>query len=456
MANAPPPAHRSCLSVTLKPETAAGAGRPLVLGVFSYRDDAHLVPGLIENTGPMVDGWIAWDNRSSDDPFGDERQRRQALLEAAVEHGAGWILALDPAERIERALAGRIRDLVRAEGLVAYEFRLRAMFSVTEYRVDGAWDLFGARRLFSIRPGFSYNRAASADPRPGFGDHWYPGQLPYRIIKQDLNIYDFRTASAERRRVLRAVRVHLDPFIEQRPLAYEYLVHRDAVTAAIPADRPYDPPFREDGGLWSAMPPRRPARLAEARERFNRSFDRLFNDPGSPLLARSLPGHQRGVDRIDRQQLGRLLRETVYLFAARHGYLPDLFQPERFLEKLVWRKFFSNLKVPQAGNKLLVGTYIPSHLERHVRVPEVVWRSAVPQLPDDGEIAPGWYYLKSNHSFGNVARIRWPLEAAERTRLEQRTARWLRSPLPPDDFEWWYDAFPREVFLEKSVGDVPS
>src|SRR6266403_1753491 len=170
MANALPPEHLSCLSVTLKPETTAGAGRPLVLGVFSYRDDAHLVPGLIENVSPMVDGWIAWDDRSSDDPFGDGRQRRKALLDAAVEHGAGWILALDPAERIESALAGRIRDLVRAEGLVAYEFRLRAMFSVTEYRVDAGWDLFGARRLFSIRPGFSYNRVASADPRPGFGD----------------------------------------------------------------------------------------------------------------------------------------------------------------------------------------------------------------------------------------------------------------------------------------------
>ena len=83
MANALPPEHLSCLSVTLKPK-AADAGRPLVLGVFSFRDDAHLVPGLIENIGPMVDGWIAWDDRSSDSPFGDQRQRRKALLDAAV------------------------------------------------------------------------------------------------------------------------------------------------------------------------------------------------------------------------------------------------------------------------------------------------------------------------------------------------------------------------------------
>jgi len=162
------------------------------------------------------------------------------------------------------------------------------------------------------------------------------------------------------------------------------------------------------------------------------------------------------VDRADRQQFRRLLWKTADRFVARHGYTPDLFRPERFLEKLVWRKFFSNLKVPQSGNKLLAGAYIPPQLERHVRVPQVVWRSAASQLPDDGEIAPGWYYLKSNHGSGFVERIRYPLEAAERTRLEQRTARWLRNLLPPDEFEWWYDAFPREVFLEKSVGDDPS
>ena len=205
-----------------------------------------------------------------------------------------------------------------------------------------------------------------------------------------------------------------------------------------------------------AAPPRRPALLGQSRERFDRSVDRLFSDPRSPLFAPTLPGHRRGVDLIDRRTFRTLLRETANLFAARHGYPPDLFQPERFLEKLVWRKFFSNLKVPQSGNKLLVGTYIPPHLERHVRVPEVVWRSAVSQLPDDGEIAPGWYYLKSNHGCGFVERIRYPLAAAERTRLEQKTARWLRNLLPPADFEWWYDAFPREVFLEKSVDDDPS
>src|SRR5882672_10894069 len=76
-------ALRSPLSVSLNPRVARDDGRPRVLGVFSFRHDAHLVPGLIENIGPMVDGWVAWDDRSTDSPFGDESRRREALLEAA-------------------------------------------------------------------------------------------------------------------------------------------------------------------------------------------------------------------------------------------------------------------------------------------------------------------------------------------------------------------------------------
>jgi hypothetical protein len=450
MSDSFPPEHRSHLSVSLKPRATREADRPLVLGVFSFRHDAHLVPGLIENMSPMVDGWVSYDDRSSDSPFGDERLRRKTLLDAAVAHGAGWILALDPAERIEAALAGCIRDLVRADGLVAYEFRLRSMFSAGQYRADGDWDRIGARRLFSIRPGFLYGRA-------GFADHWYPSRTPYRILKLDLNIYDFRTATAERRRLLRDTREHLDPFIEHRPFAHEHLVEEAGlVLAPIPADRFYLPPLQDDGGAWSAVPPRRPSLRGPARERFDRSVDRLFNDPRSPLFAKSLPGHERGVDRLNRREFCRVLDETVTLSVAAHGYPPNLFQPERFLEKLVWRKFFANLRVPQSGNKLLVGSYIPPQFEQHVRVPQVVWRSAGSQLPGNGEIAAGWYYLKSNHGSGNVKKIRYPLETAERIGLERATARWLQRPYRPHNFEWWYNVFPREIFLEQSVGDDAS
>ena len=70
--------------------------RPNVVAIFSFRHDAHLVPDLIENIAPMVDGWIAFDDTASTAFFSDEWGRRRALIEAALGIGARWILAVDP------------------------------------------------------------------------------------------------------------------------------------------------------------------------------------------------------------------------------------------------------------------------------------------------------------------------------------------------------------------------
>ncbi|OWK19097.1 hypothetical protein AJ88_48455 [Mesorhizobium amorphae CCBAU 01583] len=57
-----------------------------VIAVFSYRFDAHLVSDLIANLDPIVDGWIAYDDRkgrglSAASRFGGTRcWRRRATL----------------------------------------------------------------------------------------------------------------------------------------------------------------------------------------------------------------------------------------------------------------------------------------------------------------------------------------------------------------------------------------
>ncbi|MFO1056267.1 MAG: hypothetical protein U1E53_04795 [Dongiaceae bacterium] len=393
---------------------------------------------------------MACDDRANPEPFAGERRRRRALLEAAVAAGAGWVLALDPAERIEDGLGPQLDRLLAAEGLVAYAFRLRSMMSPTAYRTDDAWGVRRARRLFSIRPGFAYDRSGPLD-------HWYPSDCAYRILAEEIDLYDFRTATPERRRLLRAVRMHLDPFLGQRPLTHEFLTDETGMTTRpIAPDRPCRPAFVEDGGLWSSSPaapwpPSRDALVARERARFAESIRMVLEDPASPLRGRVLPGHARGADRLDRAGLVRALQQTCNRFAIRQGYAPDLFRPRRYLEKLVWRKFFANLPVPQSGNKLLVASFIPPHLAGQVQAAPIVWQSRSPALPANEAIAAGWYYLKSNHGSGNVLRVRYPLEPAERTRLERTAEEWLRTPYPPQSFEWWYDAFPRALLLERSV-----
>src|SRR5687767_7745742 len=97
------------IDVFVKPRTLSSRrGRlrgPRVLAVFSFRYDFHLVPDLIANIEPMVDGWISYDDRSGGPPFSGEPLRRRALVEKAVELGARWMLAVDPDERFECGVA---------------------------------------------------------------------------------------------------------------------------------------------------------------------------------------------------------------------------------------------------------------------------------------------------------------------------------------------------------------
>src|SRR5262245_55996516 len=84
---------------------------PRVVAIFSFRYDAHLVPDLSENLRPIVDGYVADDDRGASEAYTDERVRKAMLREAAREMGAKWILCMDPDERLEMAASERIKEL---------------------------------------------------------------------------------------------------------------------------------------------------------------------------------------------------------------------------------------------------------------------------------------------------------------------------------------------------------
>lgn len=435
------------ISVSVKPLPDGQSRRPLIFAVFSFRDDAHLVPNLIENIDPFVDGWIAGEETAGNGRLASPHRVRKALLESAVSAGAQWILAVDPAERFESALADRIRDLTAVEGPVAYAFHLRSMYSSHECRVDGQWGTHEARRLFSISPGFLYERKMP-------WDHWYPSRVPYRYVHSGLKLYDFRTATAQRRRLKRHTYISLDPLIAQRPFIHDYLIGETGrrLERILPSC-PYKPEFADDHGLWSSSPPPVRSFGEHARAKFKESVGKLTSDPRSPVFEKSPPGFRRGIDVVDKNTFNRLANISINRFTSVHGYLPDLFEPKRFLEKILWRKLFGSLPVPQSGNKLLTGSFIPARLTNRLRIPRIVWRSRGAALPGNDSVSEGWYYLKSNHGSGNVVRLRYPLDDAERQHLQELTARWLQQAFKPLNFEWWYNAFPREIFLEESIED---
>ncbi len=217
-----------------------------VIGVFSYRYDAHLVPALIENLSGVVHGWAAFDDRRAKDALSDEPTRRNLLLAAARDMGADWILAVDPDERFEATLAERIGELTAAPPNTRWSFELREMFTPDAYRVDGLWGRKKAMRLFPCLP------ALNASPAALHGG-WIADNSGVVRRSTGINLYHLNMISPQRRQRRRDLYAAADPERAHQAIGYDYLVdERDAVLEEIPAGREYHPPHRDDGRLWSA------------------------------------------------------------------------------------------------------------------------------------------------------------------------------------------------------------
>lgn len=159
----------------------------------------------------------------------------------------------------------------------------------------------------------------------------------------------------------------------------------------------------------------------------------------------------RGIDFYAAPALERALAQSIGAYRHRFGRYPDLVSPQLLNEKIIWFKFFGEMKVPQAGNKLLTRCFRPKDAASLVQVPEIVWHGTQATLPANDAIEAGFYYLKASHGCNMYRRIRYPLTQQERRTLEALCRTWLEKPYGLDDGEWWYNVFPREILLERDV-----
>lgn len=220
--------------------------RRRIVAVFSYRYDAHLVPDLISNIAPVVDGWIAYDDRAAEGVFSSEPGRRRALLTAAHAAGADWVLAIDPDERLETGVATRIGELTGGSRRIAWGFPFREMYTPTSYRVDGVWGLKIQHRLFSA---YHPDRYRSKDLHGA----WFPEEIGFKLKNSDLNLYHLKMIEPKRRAARRDLYSHLDPECRLQQIGYDYLAdERGTVLEAIASGRGYLPAHADDGGLWMA------------------------------------------------------------------------------------------------------------------------------------------------------------------------------------------------------------
>jgi len=171
----------------------------------------------------------------------------------------------------------------------------------------------------------------------------------------------------------------------------------------------------------------------------------------SPFATATLEGYQRGTDFYSRQDLLKSLTTMLTTYREAGGRYPNLVSPRLYSEKINHAKYFSPIKVPESGNKLLTAKFLPASLNGRVSVPEILWHSDEPRLPENDALAAGLYYLKASHGSGMVRRIRFPLGQEERRALEAVCENWLNQPYGLELGEWWYNAFPRRILLETAV-----
>ena len=219
-----------------------------VLAIFSFRYDAHLVPDLIENLRPIVDGFIAYDDRAAIEPYTDERERKAVLLQAARDLGARWVLCVDPDERLENAASERVPMMISSIEPIVWRFRLRELYDPQAYRVDGIWAKKRVACLFPLLEGQIFSDALLHGKR-------CPLNSEYEKRNSGLNIYHLKMITLERRLARRDLYKALDPCNAHQNIGYDYLCDdANLVLENVASRRGYAPMYRETGGLWQPDP----------------------------------------------------------------------------------------------------------------------------------------------------------------------------------------------------------
>jgi glycosyltransferase involved in cell wall biosynthesis len=239
-----------------------GSRKVRLLATTMVRDEARFLPGMLRNVGAQVDGIIALDDGSTDGtdrlleecpqvlellrnppdrPCYDEPGGHRRLVEAALRHGAEWIMSVDADERLERDFRSRTERVIRRGrrlGLQAFAVRTRDLWdSVGCYRNDGIWGHKNAHRLFRALADHQ------CDPRALHGAKTpLQAKVFGTIPLADLYFYHLRMVRREDREARRRRYELLDPDARYQPgIGYAYLTDQRGIRLRpVPAGRGYE------------------------------------------------------------------------------------------------------------------------------------------------------------------------------------------------------------------------
>jgi len=133
------------------------------------------------------------------------------------------------------------------------------------------------------------------------------------------------------------------------------------------------------------------------------------------------------------------------------GRLPNIANPQRYTERMLWRKTVDhNPQFVLFSDKLAAKDFLKGRCP-DLSVPRTLWigRNA-DAIPD--ELLRGDVFVKTNHGCGFNHRIRGG--QCDRVALRKKTEQWLGSVHGRKGGEWAYFKVEPKLFVEESVGDA--
>jgi hypothetical protein len=141
----------------------------------------------------------------------------------------------------------------------------------------------------------------------------------------------------------------------------------------------------------------------------------------------------------------------VWRYWWKIGRLPNIANPQRYSERMLWRKIVDhNPQFVVFADKLAAKEFLQARCP-DLRVPRTLWigrdADAIPE-----ELLCGEVMVKANHGCGFNHRIRGG--RCDRAALRKKTRRWMRSGYGRKGGEWSYSKVEPKLFVEESIGDV--
>lgn len=143
-------------------------------------------------------------------------------------------------------------------------------------------------------------------------------------------------------------------------------------------------------------------------------------------------------------------RQAIKRYKRQRGRYPNVADPKRYSELLLWRKLVDhNPRFVVFSDKLATKDYYKAVCP-DLAYPRVLWvGNDSNDIPD--ELILDSVYIKANHGWRLNYRVRD--RSMDREGLKRKTEKWLKTVHGIRDFQWAYRKIEPKLFVEESIGD---